>query len=28
VVEETSRGYFVKHNGVSGWYFGKLEGDV
>ena len=25
VVEETSRGYFVKHNGVSGWYFGKLE---
>ena len=25
VVEETSRGYFVKHNGVSGWYFGALE---
>ncbi|MBO5556038.1 MAG: metallophosphoesterase [Oscillospiraceae bacterium] len=24
VVEETSRGYFVKHNGVSGWYFGDL----
>ena len=24
VVEETSRGYFVKHNGVSGWYFGPL----
>ena len=24
VVEETSRGYFVKHNGVSGWYFGRL----
>ena len=27
VVETTSRGYFVKHNGVSGWYFGKLEGE-
>ena len=25
VVEETSRGYFVKHNGVSGWYFGALS---
>ena len=25
VVEETSRGYFVKHKGVSGWYFGALE---
>ena len=25
VVEETSRGWFVKHNGVSGWYFGQLE---
>ena len=24
VVEATSRGYFVKHNGTSGWYFGKL----
>ena len=24
VVEESSRGYFVKHNGVSGWYFGAL----
>ena len=24
VVEETSRGYFVKHRGVSGWYFGAL----
>ena len=24
VVEETSRGYFVKHNGVSGWYFGAF----
>ena len=24
VVETTSRGYFVKHNGVSGWYFGEL----
>ena len=24
VVEETSRGYFVKHRGVSGWYFGEL----
>ena len=25
VVETTGRGYFVKHNGVSGWYFGRLE---
>ena len=25
VVEETSRGYFVKHNGISGWYFGELR---
>ena len=25
IVEETSRGYFVKHNGISGWYFGELE---
>ena len=25
VVETTSRGYFVKHGGVSGWYFGELE---
>ena len=25
IVEETGRGYFVKHNGVSGWYFGELE---
>ena len=25
VVETTSRGYFVKHNGVSGWYVGELE---
>ena len=24
VVEETSRGYLVKHNGVSGWYGGEL----
>ena len=24
VVEETSRGYFVKHNGTSGWYYGEL----
>ena len=24
VVEETSLGYFVKHKGVSGWYFGDL----
>ncbi len=24
VVEETSRGYFVKHDGVSGWYYGDL----
>ena len=26
VVEKTSRGYFVKHDGISGWYFGELEG--
>lgn len=25
VVEETSRGYFVKRGGVSGWYRGRLE---
>jgi len=25
VVERCSRGYFVKHNGVSGWYFGALS---
>ena len=25
IVERTSRGYLVKHNGVSGWYFGQLE---
>lgn len=25
VVEACSRGYFVKHGGVSGWYFGKLK---
>ena len=25
VVEETSRGYLVKHNGVSGWYRGELK---
>ena len=25
VVERCSRGYFVKHRGVSGWYFGELE---
>ena len=24
VVESTSRGYFVKHRGVSGWYRGEL----
>ena len=24
VVEETSRGFFVKHEGTSGWYFGPL----
>ena len=24
VVETTSRGFFVKHNGVSGWYYGGL----
>ena len=25
IVERTSRGFFVKHDGVSGWYFGELE---
>ena len=25
VVETTSEGYFVKHNGISGWYFGEFE---
>ena len=25
IVERTSRGYFVKHDGISGWYFGELE---
>lgn len=25
IVERTGRGYFVKHNSVSGWYFGELE---
>ena len=25
VIETTERGFFVKHNGVSGWYFGRLE---
>lgn len=24
VVEETSRGWFVKHKGYSGWYYGEL----
>ncbi len=24
VVEETSRGYLVKHRGTTGWYYGKL----
>lgn len=28
VVEVTSRGYFCKKDGVSGWYFGELEGTV
>ena len=25
VVEECSKGYFVKHNGISGWYYGRLK---
>lgn len=25
IVEETSRGYYVKHRGVSGWYRGRLR---
>lgn len=24
VIEETSRGYYVKHDGTSGWYYGEL----
>lgn len=27
IIEETSRGYYVKHEGVSGWYFGELLRD-
>jgi len=27
IVEETSRGYFLKHDGVSGWYAGTLKKD-
>lgn len=25
VIETTSRGYYVKHDGTSGWYYGELE---
>ena len=25
VIEKTSRGYYVKHQGISGWYYGELE---
>ena len=25
VIEESSRGYFVKHKGTSGWYYGEFE---
>ena len=25
VIETTSRGYLVKHNGTSGWYYGELK---
>ena len=25
IVERTGRGFFVKHNGTSGWYFGTLN---
>ena len=25
ITERTSRGYLIKHNGTSGWYFGELE---
>ncbi len=25
VIEKTSRGWFVKHDGVSGWYYGEME---
>lgn len=25
VIEETSRGYYVKHEGTSGWYYGELK---
>ena len=26
IVEKTSRGVLAKHNGTSGWYFGRLKG--
>ena len=25
VIEETSKGYLVKHHGISGWYYGILR---
>lgn len=28
IIEETSRGYFVKHKGTSGWYYGELEDEL
>ncbi len=28
IVEETSRGYFVKHDGISGWYYGEVEKNI
>lgn len=27
IIEECSRGYFVKHDGISGWYYGRLIPD-
>lgn len=28
IVEKTSRGYFVKHGGVSGWYHGEIYDEL
>ena len=28
IVERTSRGYFVKHNGTSGWYHGEIYDEL
>ena len=28
MIEKTSRGYFIKHDGTSGWYYGELEDEL